>query len=387
MPVPRLLVELPSRPRVFFEQSARPLFPRRLPPLELRSAPAPFWPDVFVEARPCRWVASCSPVAYHVVAFALLIGFTRFFALQPQVVAKPTFDHAQVIYYQPSEYLPPLDTRSPQEAQPAKADPEFSRQPIISVPAEADNRSQTIVTPPDVKLKHDVALPNIVAWSDRMEKPRLAIPPVPLTPAADIVRIAPQLENSVVAPTPDAAHLTHRRIRRRCRTRSSLRHPTCVASNSSALPGAATCRRRASAERRDRVHSSARRSEHRAEFRDCPCASTSGRRTARRSRTLVRPRSALRSSTRSSASVGFCCSVVGGLWSAGPSDCAEPASRRGRAARPASRQPSRHFCRHARGPRRSFRLARFGSLETLESAPMATAADKRERWIKRKGDR
>jgi len=153
--------------------------------------------------------------AYHGIAFALVIGFTRFFALQPQVVAKPTFEHAQVIYYQPAEYLPPLDTRDAPSVQPRKADPEFSRQPIISLPLEADNRSQTIVTAPGVKLQRDVALPNIVAWSekmsDNMEKPRLAIPPVPLTPAADIARITPQLENAVVTPPPDAEHLTRQR--------------------------------------------------------------------------------------------------------------------------------------------------------------------------------
>ena len=209
-PVPRLLVELPSWPRVFFGNLCDLIFPRRLPPLELRSTPAPFWPDVLVK-RGLPWNRFLQSGAYHVLVFALLIGFTRFFALQPQVVARPTFDRAQVIYYQPSEYLPPLDTRSAQAAQPAKADPEFSRQPIISVPPEADNRSQTIVTPPNIKLKRDVALPNIVAWSDKVEKPRLAIPPVPLTPAADITRIAPQLENSITAPPPDAAHLKNRR--------------------------------------------------------------------------------------------------------------------------------------------------------------------------------
>ena len=209
-PVPRLLVELPSWPRVFFGNLRDLVFPRRLPPLELHSAPAPFWADVFV-TRPLPWGRFLQSVVYHAVAFALLIGFTRFFALQPQVVPKPAFDHAQVIYYQPSEYLPPLDTRTERSEQPQKADPEFSRQPIISLPPEADNRSQTIVTPPNVKLKHDVAVPNIVAWSDKREQPRLAIPPVPLTPAAEISRIAPQTENSVVAPPPDAANLKNRR--------------------------------------------------------------------------------------------------------------------------------------------------------------------------------
>lgn len=209
-PVPRLLVELPSWPRVFFGNLRDLVLPRRLPPLELRSEPATFWPDVFVKRR-LPWGRFVQSGVCHVIAFGLLIGFTRFFALQPQVVVRPTFDHSQVVYYQPSEYLPPLDTRSEAEAQPSKADPELSRQPIISVPAEADNRSQTIVTPPNVKLKRDVELPNIVAWSDKMEKPKLAIPPVPLTPAADLARIAPKIENSVVTPPPDAAQLTHRR--------------------------------------------------------------------------------------------------------------------------------------------------------------------------------
>ena len=206
----RLLVEVPAWPRVFFGNLFDLVFPRRLPPLELQSAPASFWHDVFVTGR-LPWNRFLQSGAYHVFAIALLVGFTRFFALQPEVVAMPVFDHAEVIYYQPSEYLPPLDTRSAEDAQPVKADPEFSRQPIISVPPEADNRSQTIVAPPSVKLQRDVALPNIVAWSENMEKPRLAIPDVPLTPAADITRLAPQLESSIVAPPPDAAHLTHRR--------------------------------------------------------------------------------------------------------------------------------------------------------------------------------
>jgi len=45
--VPWLLVELPSRRQVFFDNLRDMLFPRRLEPLDLRSAPAPFWHDVF----------------------------------------------------------------------------------------------------------------------------------------------------------------------------------------------------------------------------------------------------------------------------------------------------------------------------------------------------
>ena len=209
VPDPQLLVELPSWPRVFFGNLRDLVFPRPLPELELRSAPAPFWPDVFVK-RGLPWFSFLESCAYHLIASALVVALTRFLALQPHVVPQPKFDHHQVIYYEPSEYLPPIDTRSQPEAKPAKADPEFARQPIISLPHEADNRSQTIVTPPNIKLKHDVAMPNIVAWSDNMAKPRLAIPPAPMTPAAELTRLAPPIENSVVAPPPDAAHISHR---------------------------------------------------------------------------------------------------------------------------------------------------------------------------------
>jgi TonB family protein len=193
-----LLVELPSWPRAFFANLRETVAPRRLPPLEIRSAPAAFWPDVFVQ-RGLPWSGFAQSSLTHFVALALLIIFTRLLALEPHAQPVPAFQHAQVIYYSPAEYLPPLDTRATEDAQPRKAHPEFSKQAIISVPPEHDNRTQTIVTPPKIRLKQDVALPNIVAWSDTPQKPQLAIPAVPLTPAAEIQRLAPAL-NSVVAP-------------------------------------------------------------------------------------------------------------------------------------------------------------------------------------------
>jgi TonB family protein len=233
---PRLLVELPSRRRVFFGNLRDLIIWRRLPPLELRSSPAPFWPDVLVERR-LPWGRFVQSVGLHTVALVLLVVGTRFFSLQPQVVAKPAFDRSQVIYYQASEYLPPLDTRKSEAAEPAKADPEFSPQPIISLPPEANNRSQTIVTPPNIKLKRDVALPNIVAWSDKEEKPRLAIPPIPVTQAAEITRIAPQMENVVAAPPPDAAQLTSRRDSLTLQNSVVAPPPELAASNPTAFQG------------------------------------------------------------------------------------------------------------------------------------------------------
>jgi len=209
-PVPALLVELPSWSAVFFRNLRETVFPERLPPLELESAPAPFWPDVFVR-RGLPWFTFVESGAYHVIALTVLIGLTHFLGLHPTPVVRSSFDHTQVVYYSPSEYLPPLDTRSDPGPQPAKADPVYAKQPIISVPREADNPSQTIVAPPRVRLKQDVALPNIVAWSDKTAKPQLEIPAVPLTPAAEISRIGPRMDRAVLTPPPDATQLNRLR--------------------------------------------------------------------------------------------------------------------------------------------------------------------------------
>ena len=126
-PVPALLVELPSWPRVFFANLRDLVLPHPPPPLELQSAPAPFWPDVFV-SRPLPWDRFLQSGAYHLVAFGLLLGLSHLIALQPRVEPRPAFDRSEVIYYQPSEYLPPLDTRSVSAPVQAKADPELAPQ-------------------------------------------------------------------------------------------------------------------------------------------------------------------------------------------------------------------------------------------------------------------
>jgi TonB family protein len=197
----RLLIAPEPRSRVFL-QNLRDLFRRREPALHQASASADFWPDVFVN-RGLPWRRFAQSGAYHVLAIVAVLAGSRFLDLQLHAVSQSAFTHEDVVYYKPSEYLPPLDTRRSTAARPRKADPEFSAQPIISLPREVDNHAQTIVTAPNIQLQHDVALPNTVAWAD---KPRMPIAPVPVVLASEITRLAPRMERSVIAPPPDVSN-------------------------------------------------------------------------------------------------------------------------------------------------------------------------------------
>src|SRR5271154_4829422 len=149
-PAPELILLTVPEPRSrIFLQNLRDLL-QHPEPAPLVSAPATFWPDVFVD-RALPWRRFGQSGAYHVLALVLIWAGSRFLALQPHAASQPAFTHADVVYYTPSEYLPPLDTRRSSSTRARKADPEYSAQPIISVPPEADNRTQTIVTPPNIK--------------------------------------------------------------------------------------------------------------------------------------------------------------------------------------------------------------------------------------------
>jgi TonB family protein len=88
----------------------------------------------------------------------------------------------------------------------------LARQTIISVPPESDNRTQTIVTPPDVRLNREVALPNIVAWSagnlpvpiaaTRRSMAQLQMPDLPVSIIAPAPELHPVLERQASSPAP-----------------------------------------------------------------------------------------------------------------------------------------------------------------------------------------
>jgi len=202
---PSLLIPQEAWTRTFFRNLTDLLLRRRPAPAVITCAPAPFWPDVFVTRR-LPWIAFAESLLYHGIAIVLAWSLSTLLATRPQVRQQARrFDPADVIYYSPSEYLPPLDTGSARAAKPQTGDPEFAKQPILSVPPESDNRHQTIVTPPNIKLTQDVATPNIVAWGNHT---------VPV-PGAGVERQSPQmplLPGQIVAPVPEVQEATNRQL-------------------------------------------------------------------------------------------------------------------------------------------------------------------------------
>ena len=193
---PRLLIDWTPWRRQFLGNLRDLLWERAEAPLELTSRPAEFWPDVFVR-RPIPFAGLRQSALYHVFLVVAIWGITQTYVAKPRVVPRSPFENAKITYYPVSEYLPPLDTGNQEAPKPQKGEPEYAKQPIVSVPRQPDNSRQTIVTPPDIKLSHDVPLPNIVAW----ERPA---PEIPLDAARGAMLTVPADLREVVPPPVEA---------------------------------------------------------------------------------------------------------------------------------------------------------------------------------------
>ncbi len=171
----------PSEMPVEMQDARSPEFPAgiSLVPEPLSSVPGPaqlpvqdvdMWHDVFVRQE-LPWPRFLQSGLLHGMAVYLICTITLSWMQGQKILTPPAFDRSSLVTYTPEEYLPPLDTGKseaprPEAVKTQKADPVYAKQPILSVPPEADNHSQTIVVPPDLKLNHDVPVPNIVATGE-----------------------------------------------------------------------------------------------------------------------------------------------------------------------------------------------------------------------------
>src|ERR1700716_1547636 len=155
------------------------------------------WRDVFVQQR-LPWGRFLQSALLHTAAVALIWTISLSWIRQQKILDHAAFDRSSLVTYSPEENLPPLDTGASEPPKVQKGEPAYAKQPILSVPREADNRSQTIVVPPDLKLDRDVPLPNIIATG-------AIVPAIPLDatrPSLSSSRIVVP-ETQVVAPAPD----------------------------------------------------------------------------------------------------------------------------------------------------------------------------------------
>ncbi len=193
---PCLLVELEPARQVFLRNLKDLVRPPRQPRLRLSSWPGTFWPDVFVDRR-APWRGFAQSLALHCLLVVGVVAATELWVQPARVLDTPTFSSADVLVYSPSDYLPPLNTGRIAKRKAPKSEPGRAVQAILSVPPEVENHSQTVVTPPSVKIDRDLNLPNIVAWA----KPSPAAP-LSATSGPASLRL-PVLDAAPVAPAPE----------------------------------------------------------------------------------------------------------------------------------------------------------------------------------------
>ncbi len=196
-----LLCELEPWPRVFFRNLGDLLLHRQPPPVETTAQPVALRPGYFIRTGIDAYRFAESYAGHIAFTIVVYLVCTLPFFNRPLKLQSP-LENAKVEYYPVSEYLPPINTASEAPMKPRQGAPKLARQEILSVPPEPDNHHQTIVTPPKVKLTHDLPLPNIVAWT-----PVPAAQPIAASARPVSQLKVPQFDPQVVAPTADVSQL------------------------------------------------------------------------------------------------------------------------------------------------------------------------------------
>jgi TonB family protein len=205
----RLLVELAPWHEVFLSNltDLRDRFavaPR--PRLALVSPPGTFWPDVFVVSGP-NWRRFLESMAGHLLGLGLILALAPIWPRSSTLALRSSSRPPDVVRYEPAATLPALNTGGRRKRIPRNGRPEHASQSLLSVTREADNRTQTIVVAPDLKLNRDVPLPNLIVASSP-----LPTVPLPVTRGALLDRKLAIAQAAVVAPQPQLDATSDRRI-------------------------------------------------------------------------------------------------------------------------------------------------------------------------------
>jgi TonB family protein len=206
---PALLVEWrPWWPQ--FLNNIADLFRAAPPFAPVSSAPGKFWPDVFVD-RSLSWKSFGKSGFLHLAAILFVATTGRYWLGHSETIIEDPCEQTTLSYYKVDDLLPAVELApAPKKnVQAKKGEPEFARQEIISVPAAADNSTQTIINPPhpDI-LRREVPLPNIVVSTPAPAPPTISLsrsqinfPTLAITP----VQPAPDVRNARSARIPEVA--------------------------------------------------------------------------------------------------------------------------------------------------------------------------------------
>src|SRR5438067_3310089 len=187
---PQLLLQLEPRVTAFRGNFAALI---RRSPRSQRSGP--FWPDVFIFTGLPRAGLAQSTI-FHLLLIIALYGVPRIPAPHRTVTQARAFEHTTITYYRVDDYLPAIKSRDEPGPGPVAraADPLIARQQVRSLPPTPEYFKQRVISPEQVKLPTEQALPDLVASS-------AALPAPPVTSAERFNRdIALDRSAGVVAP-------------------------------------------------------------------------------------------------------------------------------------------------------------------------------------------
>jgi TonB family protein len=156
---------------------------------------------------------------YHLFIVVAFWGLSATFVQRPKVEPVSPFENTVLTYYPVSEYLPPIDGGSVRAKLARHGQPAYARQRIVSMPPHPDNASQTIISPSPLTIRHNVPLPNLVAWTETPVPPApevngtprliapavlLAVAPSPQVRREQAASLLAQTQDQAVPPPPAA---------------------------------------------------------------------------------------------------------------------------------------------------------------------------------------